>query len=279
LGIVGIIGGSGLTQLKNLEILWRRVVRTPYGEASGPLTFGRLAGQEVIFLARHGYGHTIPPHRVNYRANIWALHHAGVRHVIAVGAVGGIAATMVPGALCAPDQLIDYTSGRPNTFYEGGDSSVIHVDFSMPYCAQIRQRLLAAGERIAQPIVAGGTYAITQGPRLETAAEIRRIERDGGDIVGMTGMPEAVLAREIGLCYAPLALVVNPAAGKSAEPITMAAIDQVMHEGMERVRRVLAATVPLLAYCPDCNCGLAVGPEALQRLHHSLFKQATVQER
>ncbi|MBU2784356.1 S-methyl-5'-thioinosine phosphorylase [Acidithiobacillus ferriphilus] len=267
MGVVGIIGGSGLTRLKNLQINNRRVIRTPFGEASGPLTFGQLGGQEVVFIARHGYGHTIPPHRVNYRANIWALHHVGVTHVIAVAAVGGISAAMRSGVICLPDQLMDYTSGRPSTFFEGGESMVVHIDFSEPYCPRVRERLLQAAGTAGIAVVGGGTYAATQGPRLETTAEIRRIERDGGDVVGMTGAPEAVLAREIGLCYAPLSLVVNSAAGKSAEPITMEAIDAVMHEGMERVRKVLEQAVPLLAICPLCSCGTGVGPEALKRLH------------
>ncbi len=267
MGVVGIIGGSGLTRLNNLQIRKRRVVRTPFGEASGPLTFGDLEGQEVVFLARHGYGHTIPPHRVNYRANIWALHHVGVSHVIAVAAVGGISAAMQSGVICLPDQLIDYTNGRPSTFFDGGESMVVHIDFSEPYCDKIRERLMQGAAQAQVTVIPHGTYAATQGPRLETVAEIRRLERDGGDIVGMTGAPEAVLAREIGLCYAPLSLVVNPAAGKSTNPITMEAIDQVMHEGMERVRGVLAATVPLLTDCPQCACGVSVGPEALQHLH------------
>ena len=278
MGSVGIIGGSGLTKLKNLQIRHRRIIRTPFGEASGPLTFGVLNGQEVVFLARHGYGHTIPPHRVNYRANIWALHHVGVSHVIAVTAVGGITAAMQSGVLLAPDQLIDYTHGRPSTFFEGGEAQqVIHIDFSAPYCANVRARLRQGAATAGIALHDGGTYAATQGPRLETAAEILRIERDGGDVVGMTGCPEAVLAREIGLCYAPLSLVVNPAAGKSAKPITMAGIDAVMHEGMERVRSVLAAAVPLLQDCPPCNCTTAVGPEAAKALHRAPLAKASAQ--
>ena len=278
MGSVGIIGGSGLTKLKNLQIRHRRIIRTPFGEASGPLTFGVLNGQEVVFLARHGYGHTIPPHRVNYRANIWALHHVGVSHVIAVTAVGGITAAMQSGVLLAPDQLIDYTHGRPSTFFEGGEAQqVIHIDFSAPYCANVRARLRQGAATAGIALHDGGTYAATQGPRLETAAEILRIERDGGDVVGMTGCPEAVLAREIGLCYAPLSLVVNPAAGKSAKPITMAGIDAVMHEGMVRVRSVLAAAVPLLQDCPPCNCTTAVGPEAAKALHRAPLAKVSTQ--
>ena len=175
---------------------------------------------------------------------------------------------MQSGVICLPDQLIDYTSGRPGTFFEGGESMVVHIDFSQPYCQGVRERLLQAAGSADIAVIDGATYAATQGPRLETIAEIRRIERDGGDVVGMTGAPEAVLAREIGLCYAPLSLVVNPAAGKSAEPITMEAIDAVMHEGMGRVRKVLENAVPLLADCRQCSCTTSVGPEALKHLHN-----------
>lgn len=245
MSLIGIIGGSGLTKLKNLEILRRQIVRTPYGEPSGPLTFGRLGQTEVVFLARHGYGHTIPPHQVNYQANIWALHHVGVRQVIAVAAVGGIAEAMQSGALVCPDQLIDYTHSRHHTFFEGGDKQVIHIDFTYPYCGRLRQDYGSAARQGKEKLLMTGVYAATQGPRLETAAEIRRIERDGGDIVGMTGSPEAQLARELGLCYAPICLVVNPAAGKSAGVISLDSIQAVMAEGMRRVRHLLEAVVPL----------------------------------
>lgn len=248
MSLVGIIGGSGLTKLKNLEIVHRRIVRTPYGEPTGPLTFGRLGQTEVVFLARHGYGHTIPPHQVNYRANIWALHYVGVRQIIAVAAVGGIAAEMQAGVIACPDQLIDYTHGRHHTFFEGGDKQVVHIDFSFPYCERLRHDYRAAAEQLGKPLLMAGVYAATQGPRLETAAEIRRIERDGGDMVGMTGSPEAQLARELGLCYAPLCLVVNPAAGKTEGVISLESLQEVMVEGMERVRQLLEAIVPLTSH-------------------------------
>ncbi len=243
---LGIIGGTGLTNLENLEILNREIVQTPYGEPSGPLTHGRLGGKEVLFLPRHGYGHTIPPHKVNYRANIYALRDAGARQIVAVAAVGGIRADMLPGRIVVPDQIIDYTWSRVNTFFEEGLSHVTHIDFTEPYDAGLRQVLLASCRALDIDVVDGATYAATQGPRLETAAEIDRLERDGCDIVGMTGMPEAALARELELAYATLAVVANEAAGRSAQPLTMEMIEQNLNAGMAKVRRILAEAIPRL---------------------------------
>ncbi|MDH5534864.1 MAG: S-methyl-5'-thioinosine phosphorylase [Betaproteobacteria bacterium] len=237
-----IIGGSGLTQLTNLEVVERRVARTPYGEPSGALTFGRIEGHEVIFLARHGYGNTIPPHEVNYCANLWALREAGATDLVSVASVGGIRSDFNPGMLAVPDQIIDYTYGRKFTFFTSADRNVTHIDFTHPYCETLRQRIIRAAAETGERIVPGGTYAATQGPRLETAAEINRLERDGADMVGMTGMPEAALAREIGLCYAAIAVVVNHAAGRgsSAAGVKLADIQEVSSTAMARVRGILA---------------------------------------
>lgn len=239
--MLAVIGGSGLTQLANLEVTRRLVVRTPYGEPSGALTFGTIGGREVVFLARHGYGHTIPPHEVNYRANIWALHAQNVKDVVSIASVGGIRADLGPGTLAVPDQVIDYTHGRNSTFFTRTDRAVTHIDFTHPYCEAMRQRLLKATAAASEPAIAGGTYAATQGPRLETAAEINRLERDGADMVGMTGMPEAALAREIGLCYAAIAVVVNYAAGRgtSTQGVRLADINEVSQRAMARVRNIL----------------------------------------
>jgi len=239
--MLAIIGGTGLTQLANLEVTRQLVVRTPYGEPSGALTFGRMRGREVVFLARHGYGHTIPPHEVNYRANIWALHAQKVKDVVSVAAVGGIRADLAPGMLVVPDQIIDYTHGRRSTFFSRSDRGVTHIDFTHPYCEALRQRLFRAAAAAGEPILAGGTYAASQGPRLETAAEINRLERDGADMVGMTGMPEAALACEIGLCYAAIAVVVNYAAGRgdSARAVRLEDIGAVSLSAMARVRAIL----------------------------------------
>lgn len=239
--MLAIIGGSGLTQLSTLEIVRREVVRTPYGEPSGALTFGELCGRPVVFLARHGCGHTIPPHLVNYRANIWALKQARADAVVSVASVGGIRADFAPGTLLIPDQIIDYTWGRKSTFFEGGDQAVHHVDFTHPYDESLRQRLLQAGKQAGEAVFDGGVYAATQGPRLETAAEINRFERDGADVVGMTGMPEAVLARELELPYAAVNVVVNFAAGRASSEhgIHFDSIEPILQESMVRVRNLL----------------------------------------
>ncbi len=240
--MLAIIGGSGLTQLTDLEVIERRVIRTPHGEPSGALTFGRIETREVVFLARHGYGNTIPPHEVNYCANLWALREAGATDLVSVASVGGIRADLGPGALAVPDQIIDYTYGRKFTFFTSTDRSVTHIDFTQPYCESLRQKLIRAAADTGERVVAGGTYAATQGPRLETAAEINRLERDGADMVGMTGMPEAALAREIGLCYAAIAVVVNHAAGRgsSAAGVKLADIQEISAGAMARVRGILA---------------------------------------
>jgi len=245
--MIAIIGGSGLTRLANLEITHRQIVRTPFGEPSGPLTFGRLGASEVIFLARHGYAHTLAPHEVNYRANLWALQSKGVTQVIAVCTVGGIAPSLGAGTIVVPDQIIDYTWGRPSTFFEGAEQPVTHIDFTHPYTGDLRRLALESARATGLPVVDGGTYAAVQGPRLETKAEIDRLERDGATMVGMTGMPEAALARELGLGYAALAVVVNPAAGRgaSARAIALDEIPRVMEESMAKVRTIVAKLVEL----------------------------------
>ena len=243
---LAIIGGTGLTSLKNLNIIRREVMHTPYGEPSGPLVYGELAGAEVVFLPRHGSGHTIPPHKVNYRANIWALKESGASKVIAVNAVGGIRADMTPGRLVIPDQIIDYTWGRTNTYFEEGLTHVTHIDFTHPYCETVRHQLITAARSAGLDVIEEGCYAATQGPRLETTAEINRLERDGCDLVGMTGMPEAALARELELCYASCAVVANMAAGRGEGEITMAEIEHHLMEAMAKVRRLLEEVVPQL---------------------------------
>ena len=239
--MLAIIGGSGLTKLANLEVGRRKVARTPYGDPSGPITFGKIGKSEVLFLARHGYGHTIAPHEVNYRANLWSLRQAGADSVVSVASVGGIRNDIWPGTLVLPHQVIDYTWGRASTFFEGPGTPVNHIDFTEPYSRQMRARLLSAAASVGERIMDGAVYAATQGPRLETAAEINRLERDGADIVGMTGMPEAALAREIGLEYAAIAVVANYAAGRgdSERAIPLDKIEAVLDEAMGRVRRII----------------------------------------
>ena len=246
--MLGIIGGTGLTQLANLEITHRQVVRTPYGEPSGALTFGRIKEHEVVFLARHGYSHTIPPHLVNYRANMWALHAEGAHDVVSVATVGGIHVDLQPGVIVIPDQIIDYTWGRKSTYFDVvGESPVNHVDFTEPYAASLRGLCMTAIAQAGETCVDGGVYAAVQGPRLETAAEINRLERDGATMVGMTGMPEAVLARELGVNYAAIGVVANHAAGRgaSAHIIRYQDIDAVLSESMGRVRSIMEHLVTI----------------------------------
>jgi 5'-deoxy-5'-methylthioadenosine phosphorylase len=245
--MLAIIGGSGLTRLSTLAVAHREVVRTPYGEPSSALLFGQIAGRDVMFIARHGHGHTIPPHRVNYRANLWALGNRGASAILAVASVGVIRGA-VPGDLVLPHQLIDYTHNREATFFDGGDQRVVHVDFTHPYTPALRANCLAAARAADVPLADGGVYGAVSGPRLETATEIDRMERDGATLVGMTGMPEAALARELELPYAAIAVVVNHAAGRgdSSQEISMEGIAKVLETAMDKVRALLEHVTPLM---------------------------------
>ncbi len=238
-GPIAIIGGTGLDRLESLEITRRQVVDTPYGSVSAPLIHGRCSGQEVIFLPRHGEKHQIPPHRINYRANLWALRQSGARTLLAIAAVGGIRRDLAPGRLAVPDQIIDYTWAREHTFFDAGGDPVEHIDFTHPYCAELRAVLLRAAGDVGLAVAVDGTYGATQGPRLETAAEIRRMRRDGCDMVGMTGMPEAALAKELGLCYACCAVVANWAAGCGGSAISMQEIERILAPAMVSVARLI----------------------------------------
>lgn len=243
--MLAIIGGSGLTTLSNLDVSHREVVRTPYGEASGALVFGQICGQPAVFLPRHGYGHTIPPHKVNYRANMWALNHHKVSGIISVASVGSIRSDLHPGDIVLPHQIIDYTWGRNSTFFDGNGTPVNHIDFTDPYDPELRRRILEAGEQLSIDVKVGAVYAATQGPRLETAAEINRLERDGADVVGMTGMPEAALARELGTPYAAINVVANHAAGRgsSTNGIHFESLEPVLQEAMGRVKAIIEKLV------------------------------------
>lgn len=240
---IAIIGGTGLDSLKGLTITHREMVNTPYGQPSSPLIFGEICGCKIVFLARHGSGHTIPPHQVNYRANLWALNEIGVKNIIAVAAVGGIRDDMKPGRIAFPDQIIDYTWSRNNTYFEDNED-VRHIDFTYPYCDEVRSLLIEGARKAGLDPVIDGTYGATQGPRLETAAEIRRMQRDGCALVGMTGMPEAGLARELELCYASCSVVANWAAGINGEIISMEEIETNVKKGMRCVRQLLEHALP-----------------------------------
>lgn len=220
----GIIGGTGVEELEGLVMVGSHNPATPFGEPSRAIQEGLLDGCRVFFLQRHGSPAAIPPHRVNYRANLWALQSLGVNEIVAINAVGGIAPDMQPGRLVIPDQLIDYTWGRAHTFDEGASGQLQHIDFTEPYDRGLHIALVSVAANLGISCEETAVHGITQGPRLETAAEIRRMAADGCDVVGMTGMPEAALARELGIAYASVCMVVNPAAGLADDPISLAAM-------------------------------------------------------
>ena len=247
--MLAIIGGTGLSELEGFEQLEKVAVKTSYGLAKVRLVRIGSGDKEFIFLPRHGAGHKIPPHKINYRATIAALSDLGVTAIVAINAVGAIHGDFLPGSVAVPDQLIDYSYSRDVSFFDGKLKIVHHIDFTNPYSEPIRQRILEAMESVNFhsktdfKVMAGGTYACTQGPRLETAAEVRRLAQDGCDMVGMTGMPEASLARELEIEYASLALSVNWAAGLSEVPITLDDIHEVLEGGMEFVSAVITEIV------------------------------------
>lgn len=240
---LAIMGGTGALDL--LQPGEEKIIDTPFGRPSAPLRQVRLGVSQAWFLARHGNPHHIPPHRVNYRANIDALRQLGVRQVIAINAVGGIDPALAAGTLVLPDQLIDYSWGRTHSFSDDADSPLEHIEFAEPFAGATREGLLAAARDSGVPLHAGGCVAVTQGPRLETAAEVRKLAADGNTLVGMTTMPEAALAREAGLDYASLCVIANPAAGVSDQPITLADIHAVLEQAMREVGKLLSAFRPV----------------------------------
>lgn len=236
---IGIIGGTGLAELEGITVSEKRAVVTQFGAPSSTLVFANWHDKKIVFLPRHGQPHTIPPHKVNYRANIWAFKEAQVKTIIACNAVGGIYRNAKPEDLFIPDQVIDYTYSRAQTFFEDKLNEVVHIDFTHPYTPELRQKLIAAAERIHLKVIPKGIYAAVQGPRLETAAEINKLERDGCDIVGMTGMPEAALAREAGMDYVCVALVVNKAAGRGEGPLAQADFEKTFQHGKSKIIKLL----------------------------------------
>ena len=239
---LAVIGGTGLYGLDRLKDVAEQRIPTPYSDQPVTLSRGLLNGHPTLFLARHGTDHSVPPHRINYRANLWALRKAGADRIIAVAAVGGIAEDLAPGRLAFPDQLIDYTWGRASSFCDDAGQPLTHIDFTEPYSAEVREQLCQAAERARVDARVSGCYAATQGPRLETAAEIQRLARDGCHMVGMTGMPEAALARELEVPYATCAVVANRAAGLGdGEGLSMEQIRHHLVTGMDQVGKLLQA--------------------------------------
>lgn len=248
--MLAIIGGSGLGNIEGLEIIRREIVRTPYGQPSEPLIFGNLGGKEVIFLARHGANHTLAPHNINYRANIWALQSVGVKSIISIASIGSIEKSIKVGDFVIPHQIIDYTYGRNNTFFDGLENPVKHIDFTYPYDMSLREIIIQSVQKLKYNFVSEGVYAATQGPRLETAAEIDRYEKDGATIVGMTAMPEAALARELNLSYVAICPVANHAAGRgeSAEGITSAMLSHSSEQTIKNTIDILIHLVKTYGY-------------------------------
>lgn len=252
---IAVIGGTGVYDPDLLADVREEELVTPYGTVS--VTTGRYGEREVAFLPRHGAGHTVPPHLINYRANVWALKMLDVTSVIATSAVGSLNPEMKPGDLVVLDQFIDFTKGRPQTYFEGGPAGVVHVDYTDPYCPSLRDCLLAAARDQDLPVHPKGCYVCTEGPRYETPAEIRAFRILGGDLVGMTSVPEVVLAREAEMCYAGVALVTNWAAGLAGEKLTHQEVVSLMEANRPRLRALLARTIEVVEE-RECSCRTAV---------------------
>jgi 5'-methylthioadenosine phosphorylase len=249
---IGIIGGSGVYQMPSVELIREVPVDTPYGAPSDTFRILRISGIEVAFLARHGSGHTIPPHKVNYRANVWGLKKLGVTRLLSMGAVGGINPLPGPGSIVVLDQIIDMTAGRLSTFYDKDE--VCHVDFSEPFCPELRAIFIEAANGINLPVLPRGTYVCTNGPRFETRAEIRAYSIMGADVVGMTAMPEAALAREAAICYATVATVTNAAAGISRDKLTTTEVIESVNKSSINLNALLLKAISLIGPHRGCPC-------------------------
>lgn len=249
---IAIIGGTGVYDPQILTQVRERRIETPFG----PVLFqiGVYKEREIAFLARHGTGHSIPPHMVNYRANIWALKKEGVRQIIATTAVGSLNPAMQPGDFVLLHQFLDFTKSRDNTFFTGGERGVVHVDMTEPYCSSLRQVLVAAANKVGVRMHNKGVYVCTEGPRFETPAEIRMFAKLGGDVVGMTGVPEVVLAREAEMCYAGISMVTNFAAGMAGQVLTHGEVLAMMQQNSQNLRKVIMAAVEAIDTHMECTC-------------------------
>jgi 5'-methylthioadenosine phosphorylase len=252
MGKIAIIGGTGVYDPNLLENAEEKTVTTPYGTVS--FWQGAYRGQEVLFLNRHGKGHSVPPHLINYRANLKALALAGADRVIATAAVVSLNEAYPPGTLMLPDQFLDFTKSRAHTFYEGGPDGVVHCDMTSPYCVNLREVISRAGAEHQIAAANGGVYVCTEGPRFETAAEIKAFKQLGGDVIGMTGVPEVSLSRELGLCYAAIAVVTNFAAGISPSPLTHSEVLDEMKKSISRLQALLMASAAGCEQLLPCGC-------------------------
>jgi len=256
MAVLGVIGGSGIYDIPGVEISDSVKLTTPYGEPSEVFRIGNFEGSEVAFLPRHGTMHHIQPHKINYRANIWGFRELGVRRILSIGASGGINSAMAPGSIVAPDQIIDMTSGRHSTFFD--EDEVVHIDFTEPFCPDLREHIFLAAEQSGIRIISQGTYICVNGPRLETASEIRAFSVLGADVVGMTGMPEAVLARELEICFAGISVITNFAAGISGEKLTATEVVECMKAATGKIKALLKAFLTRDFSVVSCSCGQAL---------------------
>lgn len=257
---IAIIGGTGVYDPAILTDIRDEIVKTPFGEVRVKL--GNYAGREVVFVPRHGEKHSVPPHRINYRANIWSLRELGVERAIATAAVGSLNTDMKPTDLVMVDQFLDFTRGREQSFYEGGEDGVFHVDVTNPYCRELRQTLFRSAKDLSLRVHFNGTYVCTEGPRFETAAEIRMYRQLDGDVVGMTSVPEVVLARELGICYATIGMVTNYAAGISPNPLTHSEVVEVMAKNVANLRDLIMKSLKNMSsqHCSDCAAVIKEAP-------------------
>lgn len=250
---IALVGGSGLYSLEQIEEPQKKRIGTPYGKSPEIIT-GKIEDKEIAFMQRHGEGHTAPPHKINYRANIWALKEVGVERIIATTAVGSLNPEIGPGEFVILDQFLDFTKSRNSTFYEGGEGGVVHVDMTKPYCPELRNVLQETAGKIGVKTHSSGTYACTEGPRFETAAEIQMLAQLGGDVVGMTNVPEVVLARELEMCYSTVSIVTNFAAGISDKKLTHDEVSEIMEKNTEKIKELVFSTVNEVSEERSCGC-------------------------
>jgi len=249
---IGVIAGSGLYEIEGVAVRDIKKVSTPYGEPSDVYRLCEMSSIEFVFLARHGTPHHIPPHMINYRANIWGFRELGVERILSINAAGAISRGVKPGDIVIPDQVIDMTHGRHSTFYDGDE--VVHIDFTMPYCPELRNAIIDAGREAGLQLAGSGTYICVNGPRLESRAEIEFFAHIGADIVGMTGMPEACLARELELCFAAVSVATNYAAGIYGGRLTTTEVVETMKAARERIKNLLNETLKAIPEKRACGC-------------------------
>ena len=252
---IAIIGGTGVYRADMLESAHNEKINTEYGDTE--LLCGTYKGKEVFFLARHGSGHTVPPHLINYRANIQALKNLGVEKIIATAAVGSLNEKMRPGEIILTDQFLDFTKNRTSSFYEGGAKGILHVDMTEPYCRELREDIYNISIKADIPVKMGGCYVTAEGPRFETPAEIKMYKMLGGDLVGMTSVPEVVLAREAGMCYATLAMVTNYASGITGNPLSHTEVIKAMAESGQRMSELIMCLIEKIPDKRNCRCKFA----------------------